>query len=293
MKKLIKKCQYGTGGLTTHQYSGTWGDRGQGNELQSTLENGLSGMWNGVKWLGDKFINLGDYVDDGLDYLVGFLPGKGLTSEEMVANNRLAREANEGEFYYDINGNMQVNPVALKAPLLPTLPANATPVMQALFNDLKRQRVSWQVRESQLRKLGREAEIESTGTVKVYRSLEKALNDLINRSKGSTNNADNIKLGRKQNAQYKHTKYMASESEGGVGDLRTMNSGRPALRGRQWDEVERFMRTDRDPKVMSMLNQYDIKAAKGINSEALKQARMKMLQDYLNMRPGYFNYLRQ
>lgn len=288
MKKLIKKCQYGTprGGLVPHQYSGTWGNRGQGNELQSAVENGLS-------WVGDKIINMGDYIEDGLDYLVGFLPGKGLSPDEMIANNKLAREANEGEVYYDVNGNMQIDPITLKAPLLPTLPTNATPAMQALFNDLKRQRVSWQVRESQLRKLGREAEIESTGTAKVYRSLEKALNDLINKSKGSTNNTDNIKLDRKQNAQYKHTKYMASESEGRVGDLRTMNSGRPALRGRQWDEVERFMRTDRDPKVISMLNQYDIKAAKGINHEALKQARMKMLQDYLNMRPGYFNHLRQ
>lgn len=285
MKKLIKKCQYGTprGGLVPHQSSGSWGNRGQGNELQSAIENGLS-------WIGDKVINMGDYIEDGLDYLVGFLPGKGLSSNEMVANNKLARETNE--VYYDVNGNMQVSPVTLKAPLLPTLPANATPAMQALFNDLKRQRVSWQVRESQLRKLGRESEIESTGTAKVYRSLEKALNDLINKSKGSTNNTDNIKLSRKQNAQYKHTKYMASESEGRVGDLRTMNSGRPALRGRQWDEVERFMRTDKDPKVISMLNQYDIKAAKGINPEALKQARMKMLQDYLNMRPGYFNHLR-
>lgn len=285
MKKLIKKCQYGTprGGLIPRQYSGTWGNRGQGNELQSAVENGLS-------WVGDKIINMGDYIEDGLDYLIGFLPGKGLSPDEMVANNKLARE---GEVYYDVNGNMQVSPITLKAPLLPTLPTNATPAMQALFNDLKRQRVSWQVRESQLRKLGREAEIESTGTAKVYRSLEKAFNDLINKSKGSTNNTDNIKLDRKQNAQYKHTKYMASESEGRVGDLRTMNSGRPALRGRQWDEVERFMRTDRDPKVISMLNQYDIKAAKGINPEALKQARMKMLQAYLNMRPGYFNHLRQ
>lgn len=286
-KKLIKKCQYGTprGGLIPRQYSGTWGNRGQGNELQSAVENGLS-------WIGDKVINMGDYIEDGLDYLVGFLPGKGLSPDEMVANNKLARESENG-VYYDVNGNIQINPVTLKAPLLPTLPANATPAMQALFNDLKRQRVSWQVRESQLRKLGREAEIESTGTAKVYRSLEKALNDLINRDKGSTKSTDNTKLSRKQNAQYKHTKYMASESEGRVGDLRTMNSGRPALRGRQWDEVERFMRTDKDPKVISMLNQYDIKVAKGINPKALKQARMKMLQDYLNMRRGYFNHLRQ
>lgn len=287
MKKLIKKCQYGTprGGLIPRQYSGTWGNRGQGNELQSAVENGLS-------WVGDKVINMGDYIEDGLDYLVGFLPGKGLSPDEMVANNKLARESENG-VYYDVNGNTQINPITLKAPLLPTLPTNVTPAMQALFNDLKRQRVSWQVRESQLRKIGKVDTMESTGTAKVYRRLEAELNKLIESAKGRLNKTDDVKLSKKQNAQYKHTKYMASESEGRVGDLRTMNSGRPALRGRQWDEVERFMRTDKDPKVMSMLNQYDIKAAKGINPEALKQARMKMLQDYLNMRPGYFNHLRQ
>lgn len=72
-KKLIKKCQYGTprGGLVYHQSSGSWGDRGQGNELQSALENGLTGMWNGVKWIGDKVFNAGDYIENGLIRLTG------------------------------------------------------------------------------------------------------------------------------------------------------------------------------------------------------------------------------
>lgn len=285
LKKKHKLVGYNqAGGLVNQQYSGTWGNRGQGNELQSALENGLS-------WVGDKVLNAGNYIEDGLSYLVGFLPGNGLTPEQMVANNRLERESDG--VYQDVNGNLQVSPIALKAPMLPTLPANATPAMQALFGDLKRARYNWQVRESQLRKLGREAEMESTGTAKVYRGLEKALSDLINNAKGSTKPANKVKLNRKQNAEFRNSKYMSSEAQGTVGDLRTVTSGRSALKGRQWDEVERFMRTDKDPKVISMLNQYDIKVAKGINPVALKQARMKMLQDYLNMRPGYFNHLRQ
>ncbi len=287
MKKLIKKCQYGTprGGLVPHQESGSWGDRGQGNELQSALENGLS-------WVGDKIVNAGDYIENGLIRLVGFIPGGDLTTEEMLENKRLSRNADENGIYYDINGNKQINPISLKAPMLPTMPANATPAMQALFNDLKRQRFNWQVRESQLRKIGKADTIETTGTAKVYRRLEDELNKLIESAKGHLNKTDDVKLSKKQNAQYKHSKYMASESQGKVGDLRTVNSGRPALKGRQWDEVERVLRTDSNPKAKALVEQYDKKVAKGINKEALKVARRKMLEQYLDMMPGYFNYLR-
>ena len=56
----IQKYQTGTvkGDLQPQQYSGSWGDRGQGNELQSAFENGLS-------WIGDKVMNAGEpgYMD--------------------------------------------------------------------------------------------------------------------------------------------------------------------------------------------------------------------------------------
>jgi len=67
-KKLIKKGQSGlvTNTVYTNNNNpirGTWGNRGSGNELESALENGLSTVWNGIKWIGDKFINMGDYID--------------------------------------------------------------------------------------------------------------------------------------------------------------------------------------------------------------------------------------
>lgn len=71
----IPKYQSGTtrGGLVNQQYSGQWGDRGRGNELQSALENGLS-------WIGDKVMNAEDYLEDGFNYLLaaplGTLIGK-------------------------------------------------------------------------------------------------------------------------------------------------------------------------------------------------------------------------
>lgn len=63
--KLISKHQIGTvkGGLQPQQYSGTWGDRGKGNELQTGLEKGLSWIW-------DKMVNSEDYINDGFNYLL-------------------------------------------------------------------------------------------------------------------------------------------------------------------------------------------------------------------------------
>jgi hypothetical protein len=65
LKSRVIKCEGGTpsGGLVPKQTSGTWGDRGKGNEIQSALEKGLS-------WIGDKFVNGADYLEDGFNYLV-------------------------------------------------------------------------------------------------------------------------------------------------------------------------------------------------------------------------------
>ena len=61
----IQKLQRGN--IINKQYSGTWGNRGQGNELQSALETGAT-------WVADKIINAGDYIDDTVSYLVGLIP---------------------------------------------------------------------------------------------------------------------------------------------------------------------------------------------------------------------------
>lgn len=59
----IPKFQHPWRSLQTSRNSGIWGDRGKGNELQSALEKGLS-------WIGDKFVNGADYLEDGFNYLV-------------------------------------------------------------------------------------------------------------------------------------------------------------------------------------------------------------------------------
>lgn len=78
----IPRYQLGTvkGGLQSQNYSGSWGDRGQGNELQSAFENGLS-------WITDKVMNAGDYINQGLSYIAGALPG-GMTANESLQDEK-------------------------------------------------------------------------------------------------------------------------------------------------------------------------------------------------------------
>lgn len=273
-KKLIKKCQYGTprGGLVPHQSSGSWGDRGQGNELQSALENGLSGIWNGVKWVGDKFINLGDYVDDGLDYLVGFLPGKGLSPDEMVANNRLARESENG-VYHDVNGNTQINPVTLKAPLLPTLPAGASLTLKGIHDQMKKLVQSWKVGERRYTALGRPDAMDNSKTAYRYNQFLKAFNEGVANMGNKISKIDNIKVSDKVEASIKSGKAM-STSVGG----RAWN-GRPAT-VKYKRAIEDAIYKDKTPYGQKMLDALRLKRAKITDKKALKLAEEKILREY-------------
>lgn len=81
-----KKWKHQQGGrLQNSTESGTWGNRGRGNELQSALENSLSKI-------GDVAVNFGEYIDQGLDYLTGLLPG-GQTAQEAVKRGKQRRSS--------------------------------------------------------------------------------------------------------------------------------------------------------------------------------------------------------
>ncbi len=98
----VPKCQVGTvkGGLQPHNNSGTWGNRGQGNELQSALEKGLS-------WLGDKFVNGADYLEDGFNYLLttplAAITGKTKEVPRVIDQMRKQR--------HDMQQHVAMNPV--------------------------------------------------------------------------------------------------------------------------------------------------------------------------------------
>lgn len=278
----IQKYQTGTvkGGLQPQQYSGSWGDRGQGNELQSAFENGLS-------WIEDKVMNAGDYIDQGLAYLTGLIPG-GMTADESLQDTKLAQSAkNAGEpGYMDIYGEYQMFPNAGVAPL-PTPLKNPSPELSKLYDGLKKLRWNVQIRESQLRKAGQLDKIESTRTAKKYKEAEQAYLNAVEEFKANQPHmkrmTSDVVLTRKQDASFKRNKAAAT------GDGRANNQGRPVLKERQWDWVEEMMR--KDPKAAGAINRYEIKVAKGLEKKHLREARKKMLEEYAKSRPGFFDYL--
>lgn len=280
--KQIGFHQTGTvkGGLQPQNYSGSWGDRGQGNELQSAFENGLS-------WVADKVINAGDYIDQGISYLTGLIPG-GMTADESLQDTRLAQSArNAGEpGYMDIYGEYQMFPNAGVAPL-PTPLKNPSPELSKMYDGLRKLRWNVQIRESQLRKAGQLDKIESTLTAKKYKEAEQAYLNAVEEFKANQPHmkrmTSDVKLTRKQDAGYKGTKAVATD------DMRAYNQGRPVLKERQWDWVEEMMR--KDPKAAGVVNRYEIKVAKGLDKKHLREARKKMLEEYAKSKPGFFDHL--
>lgn len=280
--KQIGFHQTGTvkGGLQPQQYSGSWGDRGQGNELQSALENGLS-------WAADKVMNFGDYAEQGLAYLTGLIPG-GMTAEESLEDTRLSQSARNAREpgYMDIYGEYQMFPNAGVAPL-PTPLKNPSPELSKMYDGLKKLRWNVQIRESQLRKAGQLDKIESTLTAKKYKDAEQAYLNAVEEFKANQPHLkrmqNDIILTRKQDASFKRNKAAAT------GDGRANNQGRPILKERQWDWVEEMMR--KDPKAAGAINRYEIKVAKGLEKKHLREARKKMLEEYAKSRPGFFDYL--
>lgn len=267
----IQKLQKGN--ILNKQYSGTWGNRGQGNELQSALETGAT-------WVVDKILNAGDYIDDTASYLVGLIPGGKYSANEMVENNRRSREAGSGQQWEDTQGELHINPT-YAIPILPTLPANASKATIEAFNNLKRLRPSLAVRESQLKKTGLLHKLEETLPAKKYREAELAFKRTLEPVKKHT---DPTPLTRKQKMAYK------AENARDKNDLRFFNAGRPSVKERQYDEIERMMR--KDPKAAGIVQRYDRKVAQGMDYKALRVARIKMLLDYIKTKPGFFDWLK-
>lgn len=270
---LISKHQ--NGGLVNQQYSGTWGNRGQGNELQSALENGLSGIWNGVKWIGDKVLNADEYIEDGLAYMVGMLPG-GMNSEQMVATKKAEREAQPGEVYQDALGNARIKPYTGVVPVLPSLPANAPSSLIKLHDNMKKLRSSWAVRESQLKKLNKLDEMPKTLTAKRYKEAEKTFNDAVESIGKATHNTDPTKLTKRLKSSFKAEKARSTD------DLRAANAGRPSEK--DFDYMENIARNDKHPAVKKLLHQYDLKVAKGMDHALARQRRKEMLIEFAKLR---------
>ncbi len=109
--------QFQRGGLVPREYSGTWGNRGQGNELQSAVENGLS-------WVGDKIINLDNYIEDAFNYGIIGIPAV-LTGQFEKIKPFVDQKRNE-------RTNSEI--VQAVVPDLPILPKNAPKTTLSICN---------------------------------------------------------------------------------------------------------------------------------------------------------------
>lgn len=109
-KNLIPKFQHPWRAVTIDRNQGTWGNRGQGNELQSAFEKGTS-------WIVDKIVNAGDYMDQGLAYVAGLMPG-GLTAKEALQDEKNKQEAmKSGQLgYVNAHGDYEYFPTTGVAP---------------------------------------------------------------------------------------------------------------------------------------------------------------------------------
>lgn len=291
-KKLVPKCQYGTnrGGLVHHDRitPGTWGNRGQGNELESALENGLSTIWTGVKWIGDKVLNAGDYFDRGLAYVTGLIPG-GETAEEALENKKHEQNpqyesytsVSSGKTYstpywVDVKGENHYYPQIGIPPQLPSLPTNAPGSMIAIHNKMKKLIQSWKVGERRYQALGMADAMANSKTAQRLNQLIQEFNEGLKAMGKSIKKADDVKLYGKAEAAYKHTKAMAT-------DMRSVNAGRPATK-KYLREIEDMLYKDQSPVAKKMYEQLRLKRAKISDPVALKSAEEKIFREYATKR---------
>lgn len=150
-KSLIPKHQLGSpvAKLAQQKSSGSWGSRGQGNEGQSALENGLSWIW-------DKISNAEEYASRGLDWVIGAIDPT-LTAEEAVESGIARREYESVPHYEMMSVDGKVMPVITYLPpqggiaLLPTLVAGAPARVAEAHARLVPRWRSAAVRESQFK----------------------------------------------------------------------------------------------------------------------------------------------
>lgn len=109
---MIRKAQSGWR-ATQRKNSGTWGNRGKGNEIQSAFENGLSFIGNIPSYI-DKAI---DKVEDGISYGLGTILPR-ITGKEALARTRHNREApRDNGYYINYDGRLDRDPIYGMAPL--------------------------------------------------------------------------------------------------------------------------------------------------------------------------------
>lgn len=282
-KALIPKHQLGgpVARLAQQKSSGSWGNRGEGNEGASWLENGLT---NTVKFIGD--------ISGLTDVYNGIFNNQ---SEPEVEPEMI-----DGQLVYELK---QPTTEYGAPKLIPGLKGIATEPMKEVFKKWQKAYDSLAATKSRLLKLGRSAELTNSKPYKIFKQIDIELSKLVNKA----NKADKLKdskafkqvtkvqeksgqlgkLNRSGRTTYK------GDVTSATNDFRHMNAGRPATK-KAMDYIETTARgwSNQSPAIQKALQKYDLKVAKGLNKDALHNARIEMIQTILQHSPGYFNKYR-
>lgn len=280
-RKLIPKHQLGgpVARLSQQKSSGSWGNRGQGNELQSALENGLE---NTVKFIGDI---------SGLTNVYNSIFNKNpeLEGQPEMINGQLVYELKEPE-------------TSMGAPILiPGLKVAPTEQIKEVFGRWQKAYDSLAATKSRLLKLGRAAELTNSKPYLTFQQINKELQKLVNKANKLSNSKefkhlikkqqDTGQLGKLTNSSKTTYKgYVASATD----DLRHLNAGRPATKQAMNYVIDKARGwSNKSPAVVKALEKYDKKVAKGLNSDALTIAEQELVKTILDNSPGFFTQQRK
>lgn len=303
-KQLIKKSQLGGPIARLAQpvnNKGSWGNRGQGNEGQSFIENAL--------------------------YTIGDLGGALTTIDKLINPEKyeVKYEIDESQEPVEINGET-VYPSAVPQEqigyptLIPGLKGIPTKELTKFF------KTKWgpaynslASTKSRLLKLGRSAELTTSKPYIAFQKLNEQLKQMVDEANNNIVKPvinvidETIETVKPKPDRLKNTpKYRQivkdQETRGllgprsknakytdklnrlhAYGDWRTINPGRPAVVRTSEDVINTFKGwTNKSKKGVAALTKYEKKVAKGIDKEALKRARLECARDIVSSEPGSF-----
>lgn len=301
-KQLIPKNQLGGPIARLAQPTnnkGSWGNRGQGNEGQSFIENAL--------------------------YTIGDLGGLLTTGDKLLHPEKYEVKMDYGT-PIEIDGKM-VYPLAVPEQqigyptLIPGLKGVPTKELTEFF------KTKWgpaynslASTKSRLLKLGRSAELPNSKSYRVFQELDTQLKQMVDKVNESVIEpvtetvddvikvtADKLKNSKAYKALVRQQKKSGAlgrvpkRTEANIrnhqvlndGKMSHYNAGRPATK-RAMDYIENTVRgwSNQSPAIQKALHTYDLKVAKELGDEALHNARIEMIKTILDNSPGYFNRYR-
>lgn len=297
-KSLIPKHQLGgpIARLAQQKSSGSWGNRGEGNEGQSAFENGLE---TAVKFIGDI---------SGLTDVYNSIFNK---EEEIVTP-----EIIDGKPIYPL----REQPIIGAPKLIPGLKGVPTEALKSFFPKWQKGYDSFAATKSRLKTLGRLDELVNSKPYITFQKLDQQLRKMVmeanrnfntvllkgrrNASKGQTSLSKTItsngmkaasdkaaNLTKRQKMQHK------VQTAATTGDMRVHNMGAGSKQQRaQWDEVNKTIQNTSSKLWAKIVKSQDnlSKATDPKQAEQIQAHINSLYKEFFDRYPGYdtrFNYI--